>query len=64
MFHIFNVIKDGLPTISLQNSDTSTAATINLEPGGRLQELTLLGKSIITLEAAYGLSVFAMYAVR
>lgn len=47
MFHIFSVIKDGLPLISLQNSDTSTAAIISLEQGGRLQELTLLGKSII-----------------
>jgi aldose 1-epimerase len=47
MFHIFSVIKDGLPIIRLQNSDTSTAAIISLEQGGRLQELTLLGKSII-----------------
>ena len=47
MFHIFNVIKDGLPIISLQKSDTSTAAIISLEQGGRLQELSLLGKSVI-----------------
>jgi aldose 1-epimerase len=47
MFNILNVIKDGLPIISLQNSDTSTAAIISLEQGGRLQELTLLGENII-----------------
>jgi aldose 1-epimerase len=42
-----NVIKDGVSIIKLQNSDTSTAAIISLEQGGRLQELSLLGKSII-----------------
>jgi aldose 1-epimerase len=47
MFHIFTIIKDGLPIISLQNSDTSTAAIICLEQGGRLQELSLLGENII-----------------
>jgi aldose 1-epimerase len=47
MFHILNVIKDRLSIIRLQNSDTSTAAIISLEQGGRLQELSLLGKSII-----------------
>ena len=47
MFHIFTVIKDGLPIIRLQNSDKATTAIINLEQGGRLQELTLLGKSIM-----------------
>jgi len=47
MFHIFNVVKDGLPIISLQNSDISTAAIISLEQGGRLKELSLLGKSIM-----------------
>ena len=47
MFHIFSVIKDGLPIIRLQNSDKATTAIISLEQGGRLQELTLLGKSIM-----------------
>jgi aldose 1-epimerase len=47
MFHILNVIKDGVSIISLENSDTSTAAIISLEQGGRLQELTLLGENII-----------------
>jgi len=47
MFVICNIIKDGLPIISLQNSDKSTAAIISLEQGGSLQELTLLGKNII-----------------
>jgi aldose 1-epimerase len=47
MFHVFTIIKDGLPIIRLQNSDKATTAIINLEQGGRLQELTLLGKSII-----------------
>lgn len=47
MFHISSVIKDGLPIIRLQNSDTFTTAIISLEQGGSLQELTLLGKNII-----------------
>ena len=47
MFHIFTIIKDGLPIIRLQNSDKATTAIINLEQGGSLQELTLLGKSIM-----------------
>ena len=47
MFNIITIIKDGLPIISLQNSDTSTAAIISLDQGGSLQELTLLGKSIM-----------------
>jgi aldose 1-epimerase len=47
MFHIYSVVKDGLPIISLQSGDKATTAIINLAQGGRLQELTLLGKSIM-----------------
>jgi aldose 1-epimerase len=47
MLHIFTVVQDGLPIIRLQNSDKATTAIINLAQGGRLQELTLLGKSIM-----------------
>jgi aldose 1-epimerase len=70
MFHIFNVIKDGLPIISLQNSDTSTAAIISLEQGGRLQELSLLGENIIkeipdfNYNASYASAVLFPFASR
>jgi aldose 1-epimerase len=70
MFNIFNVIKDGLPIIRLQNSDTSTAAIISLEQGGRLQELSLLGKSIIkeipdfNYNASYASAVLFPFASR
>jgi aldose 1-epimerase len=70
MFHIFNVIKDGLPIISSQNSDRSTAAIISLEQGGRLQELSLLGKNIIkeipdfNYNASYASAVLFPFASR
>ena len=70
MFHIFTVIKDGLPIIRLQNSDKATTAIINLEQGGRLQELTLLGKSIMkeipdfNYNASYASAVLFPFANR
>jgi len=70
MFNIITIIKDGLPIISLQNSDKSTAAIISLEQGGRLQELTLLGKSIMkeipdfNYNASYASAVLFPFANR